>query len=287
MVGPSLVGPVIVPMCALNGATMTVSRCRSASLRRSAAQAHEVHRARHALAVVDEQHEIGGQRLARDQVDLLRHAVLAHREGGRLEVGDETAALVVHAGFEQDARDLSLFRDFKRRETDGVADQPAGRIAGLDDNLALLERILVHPVDGRVATGIGRANQLAVHVEADRRKHLSGRDVDLGDDAHPRDDAGAPERRRDPDRRDRRDRRCLGNDAHANREGDADKQTARTRASATGAQRHVGQQARAVGPSKRWICRSAPRHVLRSRVRYPPSRRRPAGRVGHRPGSHR
>ena len=111
-------------------------------------EAHEVHRARHALAVVDERAPDWSARLARHQVDFLRHAILAGRERGRFQVGDETPGLVVDAGFEQDAPDLGLFSDFERRKHDRVADQPPAAVRGLDENLALLERVLVHPVDG-------------------------------------------------------------------------------------------------------------------------------------------
>ena len=41
---------------------------------------HEIHATRHALAVIHQQHQVPSERLARDEIDLLRDVVLADRE---------------------------------------------------------------------------------------------------------------------------------------------------------------------------------------------------------------
>ena len=76
----SSVGPVIVPSVVLNGTTITRScGCRCAGERSAAWRTKSIRRDMLWL-VSTSSTKVARQRLARDEIELLRHAVLADRE---------------------------------------------------------------------------------------------------------------------------------------------------------------------------------------------------------------
>ena len=84
-----------------------VGECRRRAL-------HEVDPAGHAAAAVDQQRERRAHRLLLRQVDLLRHAIFHHAEVSRRNALDGTALLVLHGGFEEDARHLRFLDHLER-----------------------------------------------------------------------------------------------------------------------------------------------------------------------------
>ena len=94
------------------------------------------------------------------------------------------AVLVVHAGLDQHARDLGELGDLVGLEDDPVAADVPVAVLGLDDDFAPLERVLVGPFDGVRRAVRHRADQRAVHGEADGAHGSARRGPHLRDDAH-------------------------------------------------------------------------------------------------------
>ena len=160
---------------------------------------HEIHPARHAGAAVDQQRERRADRLLPDDVELLRHVVLEDGELRRREALDEAPALVLDRRLEAARWSPPRLGDLERLEHHPVAAPVPEGSDDLDGDLASLERILVHP--------LGRIRRASVTVprscSSTKNRTCPGSVVlrvpHLRDDADCAGQAGAAERRRDPD----------------------------------------------------------------------------------------
>ena len=128
----------------------------------------ELHSMRETLAGVDHQRVGGGHRLGPDDVELLRHAVLAQRERLRRQAIDEPALTILHGGLEQHARHLRRLDELECRQLDDVACRAAVGVDDLGGNLGALERVLVRPFDRVDRADVVLADRLAVDEEPDR-----------------------------------------------------------------------------------------------------------------------
>ena len=82
------------------------------------------------------------------EVDLLLDVVFGDGERRAGQVGDEAAALVEDRSLDQHAGHFGLLHHLERRQAHGVAQRLSGGGGDLDDDLALLERVVVDPFDG-------------------------------------------------------------------------------------------------------------------------------------------
>src|SRR5204862_8079955 len=110
---------------------------------------------------------------------------------------EEPAVLVVHAGLEEDALDLTAIGDLKGRQDDGIANRSAQIVGCLHDNFPPLERILVGPLDDVRGALVDDPDERPIDEKADRGQAALRRRLKLRDDANFARDAGPAERRGD------------------------------------------------------------------------------------------